>query len=71
MLEMLVCFFVFVTGVVFLYFGLFQYNYLYKGVKEIEEGNDFPFVSSYWFWRILFIVISLFIIFTTVNSFLR
>ncbi|WP_230161433.1 hypothetical protein [Peribacillus simplex] len=71
MLEMLVCFFVFITGVVFLYFGLFQYNWLYKGVKEIEEGSNFPFISSYWFWRILFIGISLFIIFTTVNSFFR
>ncbi|WP_249599631.1 hypothetical protein [Peribacillus frigoritolerans] len=46
-------------------------NWLYKGVKEVEEGKDFPFVSSYWFWRVLFIVISLFIIFTTVNSFFR
>ncbi|MBT2649791.1 hypothetical protein J7E52_24295 [Bacillus sp. ISL-34] len=71
MLEMLVCFFVFLTGVVFLYFGLFQYNWLYKGVKEFEEGYYFPFIGSYWFWRILFIGISLFIIFTTVNSFLR
>lgn len=70
-MEMLVCFFVFITGVVFLYFGLFQYNWLYKGVKEIEEDNNFPFISSYWFWRILFIVISLFIIFATVNSFFR
>ncbi|MFE5426128.1 hypothetical protein [Peribacillus simplex] len=59
------------SGVVFLYFGLFQYNWLYKDVKEIEESNNFPFISSYWCWRILFIGISLFIIFTTVNSFPR
>ena len=23
--------------------GLFQYNWLYKDVKEVEEGNDFSF----------------------------
>lgn len=55
--------FCFLTGVLSLYFGLFQYSWLYKGVKEIEEDNHFPFISSYWFWRIF--VLSFFIILTT------
>ncbi|CAH0277158.1 hypothetical protein SRABI96_03867 [Peribacillus sp. Bi96] len=70
--EMIGGSFVFVTGVVFLYFGLFQNKWLYKGIKEIEEGkiDFFPFISSYWFWRILFIGMGAFLIFTTGNSFI-
>ena len=65
--------FVFVTGVIFLYFGLFQYKWVDKSIKEIEEGkiDFFPFISSYWFWRILFIGIGLLLILTTGNSFIR
>ncbi|MEJ9231443.1 hypothetical protein ACFY5J_23330 [Peribacillus butanolivorans] len=73
MKDMLGGSFVFVTGVIFLYSGLFQYKWLYEGIKQIEEGkiNFLPSINSYWFWRLLFIGIGLLLIFTTVNSFIR
>ncbi|WP_260289024.1 hypothetical protein [Peribacillus aracenensis] len=71
--EMIGGSFVFVTGVIFLWLGLFQYKWLYKGIKEVEEGkiDILPFISSYWFWRIVLIGIGVLLIFTTGNSFIR
>ncbi|MGW6302275.1 hypothetical protein [Peribacillus butanolivorans] len=45
--EMIGGLFVFVTGVIFLYFGLFQYKWMDKSIKEIEEGkiDFFPFIK--------------------------
>lgn len=73
MQEMIGGCFVFLTGVIFLWFGLFQYDWLYKGIKEIEEGkfDILPFKSAYWFWRIVFIGSGIFLIFITANSFIR
>ncbi|MES1038622.1 hypothetical protein [Peribacillus simplex] len=71
--EMIGGSFVFVTGVIFLLLGLFKYKWLYKGIKEVEEGkiDILPFLSSYWFWRIVLIGIGVLLIFTTGNSFIR
>ncbi|WMX58662.1 hypothetical protein [Peribacillus sp. R9-11] len=70
--EMIGGSFVFVTGVIFLWLGLFQYKWSSKGIKEVEEGkiDILPFISSYWFWRIVFIGIGVLLIFTTGNSFI-
>ncbi|WHY96954.1 hypothetical protein [Peribacillus simplex] len=38
--EMIGGLFVFVTGVIFLYSGLFQYKWMDKSIKEIEEGKS-------------------------------
>ncbi|MGW6383752.1 hypothetical protein [Peribacillus butanolivorans] len=71
--EMIVGSFVFVTGVIFLWIGMFQYKWLYKGIKEVEEGkiDILPFISSYWFWRIVFIGSGILLISITGNSLIR
>lgn len=65
---------VFVMGVFFLWIGLFQYKWLYKGIQKVEEEKidilPISFINSYWFWRIVFIGLGVLLLFITGDSFI-
>ncbi|MCO0598021.1 hypothetical protein NGI46_11165 [Peribacillus butanolivorans] len=62
--------FVFIMGVVFVWLGLFRYEWLYKGIKDTERGRIdlLPFISNYWFWRVILVGIGILLVILTVNS---
>lgn len=73
MLDSLAGLFIFVLGLVFLWLGIFQFEWIYKGLKEIDKGKIdlLPFISNYWFYRITFIGVGLLMVFLTTNSFIN
>ncbi|MET3194125.1 hypothetical protein ABID96_001093 [Bacillus sp. OAE603] len=70
MKEVIGLIFVFITGIIFLGVGLFYFEKFYIHYKEFNENRIdlFPFINDYWFTRILFICIGVFLIFIILYS---
>ncbi len=54
MLNSLAGWFIFIMGLVFLWLGIFRFEWIYKGLKDIDKGKIdlLPFISNYWFYRV-------------------
>jgi len=76
MAETLSGIFIFILGIVLLWLGLFRFDWILKGIREIDRGKlDLlpSFISDfvdYWFWKIVFIGMGLLLVFVVTSKFL-